>query len=255
MEVLGMLFGVSSMCASRTFNRALIILDIISKDVMKGMTIPGAAMEVDADKIACFAAKFETVRHVIDASELRCQIPSWQIGNRAAFSTYKHYHTAKFLIDLMPDGRVRFVSKAYAGSTSDVSLVEYCGFLDLLKDGDAVMADKGFKIEAMVQERNCTLILPDFLVEKQLAREKCERSRPISQARIQVERIINVFKGFEILDHIPLTFAPLLDMFLQVILLITHFNPPIIQPDVDEQAEEERLWERACASPAPADSD
>ncbi len=28
-----MLFGVSSMCASRTFNRALIILDIISKDV------------------------------------------------------------------------------------------------------------------------------------------------------------------------------------------------------------------------------
>ena len=43
------------------------------------------------------------------------------------------------LVGITPSGAVSFISKLYTGSISDREIVERCGILDLLEDGDGVM--------------------------------------------------------------------------------------------------------------------
>jgi hypothetical protein len=50
---------------------------------------------------------------------------------------------AKFLVSIHPDGYINFVSRAYPGKISDDEITKESGFLDMLKGGMGVMADKG----------------------------------------------------------------------------------------------------------------
>ena len=66
-----------------------------------------------------------------------------------------------------------------------------CGILDLLEDGDGIMADKGFTIEDFLSPLNCSLNIPPFLSEKvQFTKEDVEMTQRIAKLRIHVERAI-----------------------------------------------------------------
>ena len=62
------------------------------------------------------------------------------------FSSCKNHSTYKGLIGISPSGAVAFVSDLYLGSISDISiqLTRQYGILDLLVNGDLVMADRSF---------------------------------------------------------------------------------------------------------------
>ena len=70
---------------------------------------------------------------------IRCQ---WSI-----FSSYKHYNTAKGLVGISPNDAITFVSDFYAGRSTDRAIVQHCGILEKLENGDAVMADRRFDIK------------------------------------------------------------------------------------------------------------
>lgn len=64
-------------------------------------------------------------------------------------------------------------------------------FLDLLNDGDVVMADRGFLIEGELKEKGATLQIPAFTKGRsQLNPIEIEDTRKIANVRILVERII-----------------------------------------------------------------
>ena len=63
------------------------------------------------------------------------------------FSSYKNHNTFKALVGISPDGAITFVSSLYPGCISDKELTRKSGILDLLEEGDSVMADTGFEIE------------------------------------------------------------------------------------------------------------
>ena len=63
------------------------------------------------------------------------------------FSSYKNHNTFKALVGISPDGVITFVSSLYPGCISDKELTRKSGILDLLEEGDSVMADRGFDIE------------------------------------------------------------------------------------------------------------
>ncbi|CAB3998544.1 Hypothetical predicted protein, partial [Paramuricea clavata] len=84
---------------------------------------------------------------IIDCTEIFLETPSSFRSQSATYSNYKHHNTAKGLVGISPSGAVSFVSELYAGQSSDKQITLDCGILNLLEEGDSVMADKGFEIE------------------------------------------------------------------------------------------------------------
>ena len=66
------------------------------------------------------------------AAQIEVDIPEDDYLKKRSYSSYKKYHTLKFLIAILPCGRLAFVSDGYPGSFSDDESVRVYGFLDLL---------------------------------------------------------------------------------------------------------------------------
>ena len=53
----------------------------------------------------------------------------------------------KFLIAIVPQGVISFVSKGWGGRASDKHITENSGILSHLLPGDQILADRGFNVE------------------------------------------------------------------------------------------------------------
>ena len=49
---------------------------------------------------------------------------------------------------------------------SDVELTKLSGLLDIIEQGDDIMADKGLTIKRILEEKGAALNVPDFLRKK-----------------------------------------------------------------------------------------
>ncbi|XP_054931617.1 uncharacterized protein [Dermacentor andersoni] len=74
---------------------------------------------VQATMPACFKLHYPRCRYIIDCTEVRTEEPPTVEQRRALFSHYKGGYTLKFLLGILPNGVVTFVSEAYGGRTSD----------------------------------------------------------------------------------------------------------------------------------------
>ena len=80
------------------------------------------------------------------------------------YSSYKHHSTLKALVGIAPSRAITFMSDVYEGSISDKDIVVKSGLLDILNPGDLVIADRGFKIEDVLQSKKVSLNIPPFLM-------------------------------------------------------------------------------------------
>ena len=94
-----------------------------------------------------FKALYPTTRVIIDATEILVEQPALPELQQLTFSSYKNHNTYKGLIGISPSGAVTFVFDLYHGSIFDKELTRRSGILDLLKEGDSIMADRGFDIK------------------------------------------------------------------------------------------------------------
>ena len=76
------------------------------------------------------------------------------------WSNYKHHYTCKFLVSIAPNGLIHFAYKGYGGRASDQQIVEDSGFLDEVRRGEQVMADKGFNISDLLTLKHAELVVP-----------------------------------------------------------------------------------------------
>ena len=98
-----------------------------------------------------------------------------------------------------------FISDLYPGSISDKERTRCSGILDLLEEGDSVMADRGFDIKEDLDLLGVRLKIPPFMKgKKQLNEEELVETRRIATLRIHVERAMEHLKNFHIFDR-PLT--------------------------------------------------
>jgi len=147
---------------------------------------------------------------------------------KATFSSYKHYHTLKTLINMAPNGVVTFVSDLFPGFTSDKIITLKSGFLSQLEPGDLILADKGFLI-CDILPPNVYLNIPPFLDTPQFTPEQVLPTETISKARIHIERAIQRIKCYRILDHIPTSLLLQADCVLKVVASLTNFQYPLIK--------------------------
>lgn len=109
------------------------------------------------------------------------------------------------------------MSDAWGRKTSDRQIVIDSGILNLLEPGDNIMADKGFTIRDILQEKGCTLNISPFYTKGQFTVDEIFYTQEIAKVRIHVERSIGRIKCFHIFDGVmPLSLAPLLNQMFKV---------------------------------------
>ena len=77
----------------------------------------------------------------------------------ASFSKYKKGTTIKFLVAISASGAIVFVSYGYPGRITDPQITEACGIAELLSQGDAVLADRGFLIAQLLADVKAHLLV------------------------------------------------------------------------------------------------
>ena len=136
----------------------------------------------------CFN-NFRNTHIIIDCYGVECQRPSALMNLSVTYSQFKSHNTWKVLVGCIPAGLVSFISEAWGGHISGKELTEKSGLLDLLKPGDAIIADKGFDIQETIAKRRIVLNISPCLKseQKQMLALDIERTRRIAELRIHVE--------------------------------------------------------------------
>ena len=181
-----------------------------------------------------FKPEFANTRIIIDASEFFIDKPGSKEEQYRTFSQYKHHNTYKVLFGTTPYGAFTFVSDMWSGNTSDRYLTEHSGLIDLIEEGDAVMADRGFHIEDILLPKNATLIAPPFTRKwnnekgKRLNVKEIHRTRSIARLRIHIERAIQRVKCFRILKHqIPYSLQNCASMIVKIVAALCNLKGPM----------------------------
>ena len=127
---------------------------------------------------------------IIDCVEIFIERP-FNLNVRAkTWSYYKNHNTIKYLVGCAPSGAVNYLSDGWGGRVSDKEITNRCGFLDLIENGDQVLADRGFTVGEEVACKGSVLIIPSFTKGKsQSSAKDVDKSRQIANVRIHIERV------------------------------------------------------------------
>lgn len=162
---------------------------------------------------AVFKKIFRKCRCVINCTEIFIDRPTNLTARAQTSSSYKHNHTMKCLVGITPAGAISFLSPGWGGRVSDKQITVESGFLDLVEQGDEILADRGFLVRDELAAHGATLKIPYFTKgKKQMSAQEVDSSWQLSRVRIHVERVIGRWKNFKILQSvIPIAQADLLD--------------------------------------------
>ncbi|XP_068731089.1 uncharacterized protein [Montipora capricornis] len=179
---------------------------------------------------------------IVDATELKIQVPSSLQKHSESYSSYKSHTTFKSLIGVDPNGGIMFVSQLFEGSISDKQIVQRSGFLETvkqkvqcgeLKEGDAIMADKGFDIGDDLAKVKLRLNIPPFLRDKVGFEEHdVIKTQTIARHRIHVERAIGKVRRFKIFHSvIPVSMFGSINQIWSVACFLSNFLNPVLSED------------------------
>ena len=146
-EIVGDLFGISWTTVSQI---CLTWWKFMAHDLKPLLNNPS-----DEAHRALLPASFQTpkynrVQHIIDCTKVFTETPKNKNNQAKLWSNYKHHYTCKYLISIAPHSFINFVSKGYGGRASDRQIVELSGFMNEIREGEKIMADKGFNISDLL---------------------------------------------------------------------------------------------------------
>ena len=152
------MFAVSVSTVSRIYITWVRFLAL----TFKGSILRWPSKEEIKSHIPNSFSKYPDTRVIIDCTEFFIEKPSSPSAQKATWSDYKHHNTVKLLVGITPSGAFSFISKLWSGSTSDRRVTQESGLIDLLEEGDQVMADRGFTIRDLLTKKGVKLNMPPF---------------------------------------------------------------------------------------------
>ena len=114
-----------------------------------------------------FRDLYPSTRVIVDATEIFVETLALPKLQQMTYSTYKNHNTYKCLINISPGGAVTFIWKLFSGSITNRQLTQRSGLLQLLEEGDSVMADRDFNIQDDLTLIGVQVNIPPFLKGKQ----------------------------------------------------------------------------------------
>ena len=168
---------------------------------------------------------------MIDCLELFIQKPKVPSSQKITCSNYKRWNTAKISSrSITPTAVLSFIPPLWTGSISNKEIFRQSGLLDLLEEGDAVMADKGFVIRDLLTFKKVRLVSPAYCRGPRLSAAGTTHTCRVASLRTHVERNILKLKQFRILSGvIPLLLKPMLDRIIFVCAALTNLCPRSIK--------------------------
>ena len=148
---------VSRESCSRYFRR---IIRILPKILHNFICTP--TRDQVQDNLPSTFIQFKMCRWVLDCTEVPVCKPKCIRCRTQTYSYYKQRHTLKVLIGTTPCGLITHISSFYGGKASDKFIFNDTGLLEKCEPLDAVMVDKGFRIDEECTEADVTLIQPAF---------------------------------------------------------------------------------------------
>ncbi|XP_046873681.1 uncharacterized protein LOC124466062 isoform X2 [Hypomesus transpacificus] len=166
-----------------------------------------------------FQRKCPKVRVILDCFALQCESPTSNISRYETDSTDKSHSTFKGLIGVSPSGEVTFVSTLYKGSISNKEMTRLSGIVNLLEQGDEVMAGKDFLIEHLMSTVGAKQVPPQFPLK--------DKEKTLEMIHPLFKRIICKVKEFHIFDcSIPLYLAGSINqIWVNSCLLLNYLGP------------------------------
>ncbi|KAK3908527.1 E3 ubiquitin-protein ligase UPL6 [Frankliniella fusca] len=232
---LSMVFSISEPWACKVFFTWIRFMAIQFSRLDKYIFVSAEAQNNNKPK--CFE-QFHNLRVVIDATELRIQKPKHFQQQSNTFSNYKSCNTVKFLVGISCYGGLSFISEGYEGTISDRKLLLKSGLLDHLVEGDAVMADRGFDVEDILNEIGVDIIIPPFVGKGKknipfTARELVG-TKMIASSRIHIETFIGKIKQFRLLRYcVSNLLLPYISDIMKVCAHLVNFKAPFVDFDQD----------------------
>ena len=212
------LFGISPGQVSKIYNTWI---TLISQEL--SFLVPSPSKSEVKKCLPKRFKRFENVRIIIDCLELFIQKPNIPSSQKITWSSYKHWNTAKLLVGITPTGVISFIPPLWTGSISDKEIVKQSGLVNLLEEGDAVMADKGFLIRDILAFKKVKLVSPAYCRGPRLTAKGTTHTGHVASLRTHVERNILKLKQFRILSGvIPLLLKPVLDRIVFVCAALTN---------------------------------
>lgn len=189
---------------------------------------------------ADFRKNFPETIAIIDCTELKTQKPSGLKQQSQCYSEYKSSTTLKSLVVVDPLGNLMYASVLCTGAMSDNDICEESGFYKYLQklkesgiicEGDAIMADKGFRIEDDLAKLGLKLNIPPFASsEVQMSAPDVQLTNLIAGHRIHVERRICRIKNFQLVGRkVPISLFPVINDIWYVCCYLTNFQDVIIK--------------------------
>lgn len=230
-------FKISATTASSYFDN---IIEILYRRFKSLIIWPERSM-LQKNMPICFKEAFNNkFTVIIDCFEVFIEKPASMLTQQQCWSNYKHHCTVKFLIAIIPQGSICYISESWGGRISDKQIVECSSFLNNIHPGDVVIADRGFLIKETLGSLQAELVIPAFTKgKKQLHPIEIEETRQIAHVRIHVERTIGVLKNKFHIFKDPITISmlrkcnekeklTLLDKIVVVCSAFVNMSPPII---------------------------
>ena len=179
--------------------------------------------------IAFKTPEYKKVQHIIDCTEVFTETPKNKKIQSTLWSNYKHHHTCKYLVSITPNGFINFASKGFGGRASDRQIVERSGFMNEIRRGEKVMADKGFNISDLLALKHADIVIPPGRRGAfQMPNKDVMKTKDIANRRIRVEQVIRRIKSFNMLKYeVPIKLLHVLDEVFIISCAICNMLPPI----------------------------
>ncbi|XP_013387706.1 uncharacterized protein LOC106156822 [Lingula anatina] len=217
-------------CHISTVSRKIITWANLLYFVLGSIPIWPSRGQVDNSMPQVFKDKYPKTRVILDCTEIKIQTPSSLVLSSKTYSSYKSHSTFKGLIGIAPNGAITFISSLFTGCTSDTEITRLSGIIDLLEEGDSVMADKGFTIGSQLKEKKVSLNIPPFRFNSQFTLDQIAHTQEIASLRIHVERAIRRTKEHHLFDSvIPISTAGSINQLWTVACLLTLWRGPLIK--------------------------
>ena len=171
-------FKVSKTTISRIFLNMLEVL----YDYLKPLINWPGRPELQISMPQCFVDNFgRKITVIIDCFELYIDQPKSLTARNLTWSSYKHHHTAKYLIGITLQGSISFISQGWGRRSSDQHITENSDFLRNINHDGKIMADRGFNISETLGTYGAQLVIPSFTRgKKQLNPGDVEMTRRIA---------------------------------------------------------------------------